>query len=361
VNFTFDTIAPVPGLVIVVPDLYLPRELRGARADPATVADLPGIGRLARFGTRTQLAAGWREWLLRSVGRADLAGVAPACIAATALEAPSTAATAQPGPARAGARWIAMAVHLRAGLTRVHLDHRGLLRLSVEEQAELAGAFADTFGPSNPALRPLPAGEFLLDTPDIIPVAAHEPARCVGAELDELMPAGVTAAALRRLLAEIEMWLHAQPLNERRSRRGAASVTGLWPWGAIGRIVRPERKVPSAVPLAFGEDAWLEGLCRLTGSVCRPPPEHLEEVLGASAGDTVLLSGVGGQLRRDEDTVAEALLRLDQHFILPALQALRHGTLESLSVIINDTRVQLRRGSLHRFWRRARRGLEEFA
>ena len=33
---------------------------------------------------------------------------------------------------------------------------------------------------------------------------------------------------LRRLLAEIEMWLHAQPLNERRSRRGAASVTGLW-------------------------------------------------------------------------------------------------------------------------------------
>jgi hypothetical protein len=95
--------------------------------------------------------------------------------------------------------------------------------------------------------------------------------------------------------------------------------------------------------------------------VCRPPPEHLEEVLGTGAGDTLLLSGVGGELRRDEDTVAEALLGLDQHFILPALQALRHGTLASLSVIINDTRVQIRRGSLHRFWRRVRRGLAEFA
>jgi hypothetical protein len=354
VNFTFDTIAPVPGLVIVVPDLYLPRELRGAYADPATGGDLPGIGSVARFGTRTKLAAGWREWLLRSAGRADLAGVAPASIAAAALEAP-------PCPTRASVSWIAMAVHLQAGLTRVHLDHRGLLRLSVEEQAELAAAFAHTFGASNHALRPLPAGEFLLDTPEIIPVAAHEPARCVGAELDALMPAGVTAAALRRLLAEIEMWLHAQPLNERRSRRGAASITGLWPWGAIGRIVRPEREVQSALPLACGEDAWLEGLCRLTGSVCRLPPEHLEEVLGASTGDTVLLSGVGGQLRRDEDTVAEALLLLDQRFIVPALQALRRGTLENLSVIINDTRVEVGRGSLHRFWRRARSGLTEFA
>jgi hypothetical protein len=360
VNFTFDTIAPVPGLVIVVPDLYLPRELRGARADSAIDADLTGIGGVARFGTRTKLAAGWREWLLHRAGRADLAGVAPACIAAAALGAPSAAAL-QPGPARAGVSWIAMAVHLRAGLTRVHLDHRGLLRLPVEEQAELAGAFAHTFGSSNHALRPLPAGEFLLDTPEIAAVAAHEPTHCVGAELDELMPAGVTAVALRRLLAEIEMWLHAQPLNERRSRRGEAGITGLWPWGAIGRIVRPERKLQSAVPLAFGEDAWLEGLCRLTGSACRPPPEHLAEVLGASAGDTVLLSGVGGQLHRDEDTVAEALLRLDQQFILPALQALRRGTLETLSVIINDTRVQVRRGSLHRFWRRARRGLAEFA
>ena len=351
----------MPGLVIAVPDLYLPRELRGAGADAATVADLPGIGSLARFGTRTKLAAGWREWLLHGAGRADLAGVAPACIAAAALEVPSAAAALEPCPARTGARWIAMAVHLQAGLTRVHLDHRGLLRLPVEEQAELASAFAHTFGSSKHALRPLPAGEFLLDTPDITAVAAHEPARCVGGELHELMPAGATAAALRRLLAEIEMWLHAQPLNERRSRRGEASVTGLWPWGAVGRIVRPERKVQSAVPLACGEDAWLEGLCRLTGSVCRPLPEHLEEVLGATAGGTVLLSGVGGQLRRDEDTVGEALLRLDQRFIAPALQALRRGMLESVSVIINDTRVQVRRGSLRRFWRRARGGLAEFA
>jgi len=361
VNFTFDTIAPVHELVIVVPDLYLPRELRGASSESAAFANVKGWECVARFGARARLADGWREWLLRSAGRADLAGVAPVCIAAASLDASSAPSATDTHEAQPGARWIATAVHLQAGLRRVHLGHRGLLRLAPQEQADLAGDFARTFGSSNPALAPLPAGEFLLNTPGVTPVATHEPARCVGGELDELMPAGVTAAPLRRLLAEIEMWLHAQPLNEARSRRGQPPVTGLWPWGAIGRIVRPERRARSEVPLAFGEDAWLAGLCRIQGSECRALPEHLEEVLAAGAGESVLLTGVGGQLRRDEDTVAEALSRLDERFISPALQALRRGALDGLSVVLNDTRVQVRRESLYRFWRRGRSGLAGFA
>jgi hypothetical protein len=361
VNFTFDTIAPVHKLVIVVPDLYLPRELRGASSGPAAFTEVKGLERVARFGTRARLAGGWREWLLRSAGRADLESVAPVCIATAGLDTSSATAPAATRESHPGARWIATAVHLEAGLRRVHLDHRGLLRLTPQEQAELAGEFARMFGSSGCALAPLPAGEFLLDTPAITPVATHEPARCIGGELDELMPAGPAAAPLRRLLAEIEMWLHAQPLNEARSRRGEATVTALWPWGALGRIVRPERRAQSETPLAFGEDAWLAGLCRVEGWACRVAPEQFEEVLAAGAAWSVLLAQVGGQLRRDEDTVAEAVRALDERFISPALLALRRGALSGLSVIINDTCVQVRRASLHRFWRRGRSGLAAFA
>jgi hypothetical protein len=361
VNFTFDTIAPVHELVIVIGDLYLPHELRGASSEPAAVANVPGIERVARFGTPAKLPGGWREWLLRSAGRADLEGVAPWCIAAAALEASPPALAPDTHEAHPCTRWIAMAVHLQAGLSRVHLDHRGLLRVVPGEQATLASDFARTFGSSGYTLAPLPSGEFLLETPGLPPVATHEPARCVGGELDELLPTAATAASLRRLLAEIEMWLHAQPLNEARSRRGEPTVTGLWPWGAIGRIVRPERRVQSEVPLAFGEDAWLAGLCRVQGSDCRAPPEDLEEVLAAGARASVLLAGVGGGLHRDEDTVADALSRLDERFISPALQALRRGALAGLSVILNDIRMQVGRGSLRRFWRRGRSGLAGFA
>jgi hypothetical protein len=178
--------------------------------------------------------------------------------------------------------------------------------------------------------------------------------------LDELMPSGSAAAPLRRLLAEIEMWLHAQPLNESRRARGAAPLSALWPWGASGRIVCPAPGAPAALPLAWGRDAWLEGLWRLQGSVVRPAPQRLEELLGANAPAGVLLVELGGELRGEQDTAADALGRIDARLVSPALAALRGSGLEELSVILNDACVHLQRGSLRRFWRRARGGLAGF-
>jgi hypothetical protein len=358
VNFTFDTIAPVRELVIVIPDLYLPPELRGATREAGAFANVPGIERVARFGRREVLRGGWRAWLPGHVGRAELADVAPASIAAAALDASVASA---PGTSEVSTRWIATAVHLQAGLMRVHLDHRGLLRLPPEEQETLATDFARTFGSTNWTLTPLPCGEFLLDTPGLPAVATAEPARCAGSELDELMPAGSAAAPLRRLLAEIEMWLHAHALNEVRRMRGEVPLTALWPWGALGRIVRPERHTQAGMPLAFGEDAWLHGLWRLQGSTGRPPPESLQEVLAAGARASVLLVGVGGQLRSERETAADALARLDERFVSPALQAVQRGVLASLTLILNDALVQVQRASLRRFWRRAVSGLAGFA
>jgi hypothetical protein len=358
VNFTFDTIAPVRELVIVITDLYRPRELRGATPEAAASAKVPGIERVARFGTRELLRRGWRGWLPGRVGRAELAGVAPACIAAAGLDASC------PWPDDAhevSARWIATAVHLQAGLTRVHLDHRGLLRLTAGEQAALAADFARTFGASNFTLSPLPGGEFLLDTPGLPAVATQEPARCAGSELDELMPTGPAAAPLRRLLAEIEMWLHAHTVNESRRSRDEPPVTALWPWGALGQIVRPERRTRPEAPLAFGEDAWLEGLWRLQGSAARAPPECFQQVLAAGARDSVLLVEVGGQLRSERERAADALTRLDERFVFPALQAVHRGALAGLTLIINDALVQVHRASLRKFWRRARSGITGFA
>jgi hypothetical protein len=359
VNFTFDTITPVRELVIVIPDLYLSRELRGASGSGSRFENIPGLESAARFGARTRLAAGWRRWLLGHVGRADLADIAPACIAAAALDPALATSLADPA-APSVPRWIAMPVHLHAGLTRVHFDARGLLRLTPPEQAILAAEFARTFGSSQQSLAPLPFGEFLLGTPGLAPLATDEPGRAASGELDQPMPAGPAAAALRPLLAEIEMWLHGLPLNEARRSRGEAPVTALWLWGAAGRIVRPEQRALPGLPAAFGRDAWLEGLWRLNGAACRRPPQHLDEMLAAGGRAAVLVVEVGGQLE-GESSVAGALPRLDARFISPALQGLRRGTVDAVSVVLNDVRARIERVSLRRFWRRAPPGLEGFA
>jgi hypothetical protein len=238
-----------------------------------------------------------------------------------------------------------------------------LLRLAAPEQALLAADFQRTFGSPGPTLVPLASGGFLLETPGMDAAVTSEPARCAGGDVAAALPAGSAAAPLRLLSAEIEMWLHGQPLNEARARRGEPVVNALWLWGADGRKVRPQPRAAVEVELAFGADPWLQGLWHLRGSRCQRLPERLEEVLAATdARRAVLVAEAGQEMQRaDAGSVAEAVARLDARFVSPALAAVRGGALTSMTLVVNDTRATVRRSSRWRFWRRRRAGLAGFA
>jgi hypothetical protein len=344
-------------IVIVIADLYLPHGANGTGG--AVPGAVPGIETAGRFGERAALQHGWREWLAHALGREDLAGTAPACIAAAA----AGVAPGGPPAGAIGTPWIATPLQLTAGAARVSLDHRGVLRLPRAELAALAAAFQDTFAVSGFTLTPLSSGDFLLRTAGMAAVATTEPARCVGNDVAEALPRGPGAAPLRRLVAEIEMWLQGQALNEARVRRGEPPVTTLWPWGAEGRAAQPERREARATPRAFGADPYLSGLWHLQGDVCRALPGRLEDVLADEhASGAVLVVEAGQELPTDRHcTLAQSLAHLDTRFVSPALQALRRGEVSSVTLIANDTRVTLRRRSHLRLWRRPRAGLRSFA
>jgi hypothetical protein len=338
-------------LVMVIADLYAPRGAAAALEAATSAAQLPGIAAVARFGERRPLAAGWRPWLAQWSGRTELAAVAPAWIAA-----------ARAGVAAAGgALWIASPLHLRASLTRVHLEHHGLLRLPAADAAAFAADYALALGEDGTRLVALPSGDFLLSTPDLATVASAEPARFAGAMVPAL-PAGADAAPLRRRIAEIEMWLHDHALNRARQARGAPAVSVLWPWGAQGARVQPEARMSQDTPAAFGRDAWLEGLWYLHGSAARPPPQGFQEILDSGSPRAVVVSEVACGLQRTEaGDVAGALALLDERLVSAAVGALRRGALERLTLIVNDVCVHLGRAGPWRLWRRRRGALAAFA
>jgi hypothetical protein len=338
-------------LVIVITDLYLP-------ADPAAApahlggAELAGFERLTRFATREHLPGGWRQWLAHWLGRADLAGVAPARIAAAAHPQLSAATETL---------WLASPVHLSAGLSRVHLDWRGLLRMSADELAAIAHEFGRAFAGSGLTLTPASPGEFLLSTAGIAAVATAEPARFAGADIEGALPRGPEAAGIRRTWAELEMWLHGLHLNQERARRGALPVSALWPWGAQGASVLPP--VHSAQEtMAFAADAYLRGLWHLQGQRCRAVPQDAGSVLAASdAGRAVLsLEAAAGMDDSSASGFLHGLARLDARYLSPALRAVREGQLGVLRVIANDRCLSVRGGSHLKFWQRPR-GLGGFA
>jgi hypothetical protein len=423
VNFILGTIPPVREIVIVISDLYLPprdadpsnRKARAARtgaasgnvgapgsSDPTAGATgtLPGFEHATRFGQRRSIEGegGWRPWLARWLGRTDLAGVAPAVIAAAAADAPPQAASAAAPsgksavtppaalPTRDGTAWIATPVHLIAGLTSLHLDRRSILRLPTADLESFANDFNRTFAGSDLFLQPLPSGDFLLHGPVTLTGSTTEPARALAADLEASLPKGTDAKPLKRLGSELEMWLHATPLNEFRQRRGEVPVSGLWLWGGGPHIAfdaRPSTNATSQsaaattsaesaaaaervtqpphtkTDLAFGADPYLAGLWCLHGDHPGVLPDQLNTLLGDPAVNgphaqrAVLVAEVTPILQSNPHwSIFEALADFDRRLVSPALTALRQGKLASVILIANDTELRIRRHDHLKFWRR---------
>ena len=255
--------------------------------------------------------------------------------------------------------WMATPVHLVAGLTSVHLDRRSILRLSTEDLAALAKEFRRVFHDSGFVLEPLDSGDFLLLGPQIPVAQTSEPARAMGNSIADALGAG--DPALRRLGAEIEMWLHEHPVNDARRRRGEAPVTGLWLWGGGPSPVPSDTHPASAASsdIAFGSDAYLEGLWASIGKKVFPLPQQLTDVFGyPEVQRAVLVIEIGPMLHPNPRwTFFDAVAQIDRAFIAPAIEALGAGKVERLVILANDHQLTLRARDRFKLWRRIPPGL----
>jgi hypothetical protein len=359
-------------IVIVIADLYLPPPTVETAVLPQNGAGLlPALEHASRFGTRSALQGGWRDWLARWLGREDLVGVPPAVVAARAMkQLPSAAASSA---------WIATPVNMIAGLTTVHVDHRSILRPALPELEHFATDFEKVFSDSGFSLQALPSGDFLMRGPSMPDIVTHEPARWVLTGVAESLPSGAGAATLRRLGAEIEMWLHEHPLNATRVRRGEAPVTALWVWGGGEAVasVRPSSRAetggPEASghtragsPQAFGSDPFLAGLWQLDTETHPASAAQLRDIFSypparraaALTGRVVVVTELVEMLHSNPRwTVLDALAEIDRRWVAPALQALGQHEVDRVIILANDRQVTVRAADRWKLWRRAQPGL----
>jgi hypothetical protein len=327
--------------VIVIADLYLPE-------DSSVDADgLPGLERVARFGGRARLKDGWRAWLAREAGHAALAAEPPACIAALCAD-----------EGTAGFLWLATPVHLVTGLTSLHLEQRGLLRLPMTTLRMLAEDFGNVFHGSGFKLTPLASGGFLVAGPAVSSGDTLEPARCIGVDIGAALP---RASELRRLGAEIELWLHEHPVNLARIERGALPISTLWLWGGGMRARTPSAaaaQTATTTERAYGSDPYLNGLACARGERTQALPEKVDDLLHAPARRIVIVVELAELLAADQALdVGAALATVDARWILPATRLVARGAVRTLRVLANDRCLSLTRRNRLRLWRPACRGL----
>lgn len=361
-------------VVIVITDLYL---TSAAEAASIRGVELPGLARVARYGSGHVLEQGWRPWLAEWSGQGELAPSAPATIAAAASRTKAEEVAGRMA-------WIATPVHLVAGLASVHLDPRGLLQVDLDARRALARDFNTVFAESGFRLEALSSAGFLILGPRIGDLDTVEPARILGGSVTEALPEASTAPTLRRLVAEIEMWLHSHPVNADRARRGRLPITALWLWGGGGAregialsvepppgfdttdtvpasVVRGAALAATGLPapgVAFGDDPYLHGLWRMSGSNVRATPAHFEEVLGHTSRRAVFVLELSQSFDQHRNwTMRDALADLDRRWIVSALDALRRRDIARITVVANDHRLTLGARDPWKLWRMPRPAL----
>lgn len=310
--------------------LVIPAIPRVADAGRDALPVLPALSELLRLADSEAADADWRSGMLRDLGA--MAGRVPeAVVAAAALRIPAGRAVCLVAP-----------VHAVAGLHRVHLHAAGVLDMDEDERAELAAGFAGQFGPE---LQLKGAGrQWLVEADCAVAADESDPAEWLGAPLERRPASSPEQRVLRRLGAEVEMWLADLPLNVRRRSRRQLPVNLLWMWGG-GRVPsRDAMPAPAATSLhGAAEDAWLAGCAALWGGNVSPLPDAWPH-LGAG-NSTVVLPAMPD---------AAQLLALESDWFAPALADLRAGRLESLRLRVGRRLHRVRSGPIRRLLRRRR-------
>ncbi len=308
-------------LTLILSDLYLPEE------EAHDVVPMPNLEWLLRFANGRQSITDWRTWLASELGY-----VAGEIIPFASFSGPRDA-------------WFATPVHLFAALDHVRLDARGLLTLASDERGAWCAAFARTFGPQY-VLHDDGVRGFFLTGLAPANVRTADPARLLGADIAADIPRAAEAGELRRLGAEIEMWLHAEPLNGARTRRGERPVSALWLWGG-GVTPSRETAKPRQSDVGFvGDDAFVAALARDAGQSMRAASldgSEFGENASLPAHGVVVLAPMSGEPR-------QSLADVDCLWLGAARRSLERGAL--VEVVANDSVVRVSGRPSWRIWRR---------
>jgi Uncharacterized protein conserved in bacteria len=272
-------------------------------------------------------------------------------------------------------------VHLRADQDRVLLfDHR-VLGIQPEEAEILCTALNSYYEAQAWRFEALHPARWYVRLPRALALRTHALAAVVGCDIHAYLPEGPDGRRWRMILNEIQMLLHANPINTAREEQNEPTINGVWLWGggALPKtLTAPFTQVLSDEPLALG-------LARLAGIPSQPLPETAAQWVewsnsggeflarSALAGGTpagsapaenhlvVVTAGLGLGSRYDHaSTATERLRSLEARWMAPLHSALKRGDLDELCLYPGSgERFRITPASLRRFWRRWRKKLFE--
>jgi hypothetical protein len=258
--------------------------------------------------------------------------------------------SAPPGDA-AGAWLCADPVHLRLMRDHVLLGDARVLAIDIEEARALCAGLNAHFAGRAHFHAAAPERWYARLDAAAFAEARARPAPPLDAVLARPVEAGFARGGLAALHNEIQMYLHAHPVNQTREADGAEAINGLWLWGAGDASARPE--APGG---AFAGDYFLaEALARAAGIPCLNLADA-EARLRAGDDLTLCLGALHAPARYGQtEAWRAAFAEYDARVFQPLRAALRGARYAETHIdLLGEPGRALRLGrwDAWRFWRR---------
>jgi hypothetical protein len=256
--------------------------------------------------------------------------------------------------------WLcATPVHLEARRNALMLTDPAALEMTAAESTAFAAMLAGHLREEAVTLHaPRPDQWFMrCDTPPVMTTTALDDV--LGRDVRTFLPQGPDSARWHRILTEIQMLLHAHPLNDAREARGQVPVNSVWLW-AGGTL-------PSAfsAPLApfdsvWSDDATLRALAHHGGCRVAPCPKVITPQTLAGGSHLFSFELLAPLMRQsgtgDVQAWSNAVTALNRDWFMPLLDALKAHRLSMLTLISSTdsgTQQFVIRASDHmKFWRK---------
>jgi hypothetical protein len=157
---------------------------------------------------------------------------------------------------------------------------------------------------------------------------------------DEFMPPDTTSSSYHRLLSEIQMYLHAHEVNDRRERAGNRPINSLWIWGGGEAPQKTVRRIP---PL-FTEDPLFKGYWESCTGVTDTWDGDFDRCLATAVSDFVVVT---------QDESGEARLSMVAECLDGLRNLLAVRRIDTATLLFRDgLSVEIGRYSWLKFWRK---------
>ena len=241
---------------------------------------------------------------------------------------------------------MALPVHVVAGMSRMFLGAPEAYALEAAQREQLRLAFNAEFGAADVHLHAAGSG-WLLEAPFAAAANDGSPESLLGAALAREPAVSAAGRSLRRLGAEVEMWLAGLPFNVARESRGEPPINCIWMWGgATAHRAPPPGRVPDALFTNMEPDAWMAGLAAHCGIELQQA-RAWDEIRDTRGALVILQPSSHG-------AVLPLLPAWESHWFEPVRRDLASRRLDSLRLQIGHSAWQWPAPRLTRWMRRRR-------